>query len=278
MIENTPELWLERLPRPDRTSHKYSRGHAVVLGGTRMTGAARLASEAAMRIGAGLCTIVCDEAVRPVYQHGAAHILVESYSSLGRFANHLIDTRRNATLLGPGAGLEDKAELKQAVLDTLTRKRACVLDADALSVFADTPARLLTELHLHGHCVLTPHEGEFAHLFPELKGERIDRAATAARHSKAVVLLKGAHTVIAGPEGQIVINTHATPYLATAGSGDVLSGIILGLLAQGMSAFDAACAGAWIHGDVGLHIEAGLVAPDLIAVLPATLKALLAHD
>lgn len=274
-MENTPQLWKSLLPRPTGESHKYTRGHAVVLGGSRLTGAARLVSEAATRAGAGLCTIACDDSAKSIYQCGAPHILVESYSSLARFSDHLADARRNAVLLGPGAGLEDKAALKEAVLGTLARKRATVLDADAISAFADIPSRLMAALN--SNCVLTPHEGEFKHLFPQIEGSKTERALSAAKASRAVVLLKGAETAIAAPDGRLVLNNHASPYLATAGSGDVLAGIILGLLAQGMPAFDAACAGAWLQGEASLRLGPGMVAPDLIATLPAVLKDVLAH-
>lgn len=274
-MENTLHLWQSLLPRPNSDSHKYTRGHAVILGGSRLCGAARLASEAAMRAGAGLCSVVCDESVKSVYQCGAAHVLVECYSSLARFADHLADARRNAVLLGPGAGLEDKTGLQDAVLGTLAHKRATVLDADALSAFAGAPQKLFPALS--GNCVLTPHEGEFKHLFPQLEGSKAERAAAAAKTSGAVILLKGAETVIAAPDGRLVLNTHASPYLATAGSGDVLAGIILGLLAQGMPAFEATCAAAWLQGETSLRLGAGLVAPDLIATLPAVVKDVLAH-
>lgn len=273
MLPNSPALWQTLLPTPAADGHKYSRGHCVILGGTRMTGAARLASEAAMRIGAGLCTIITAPATTMVYLTGAPHIMVEDYKSLGTFADTLADKRRRAVLMGCGAGREDDAALQQAITTTLQLKRTTVLDGDALTVFEDSPARLMASLHTG--CVLTPHESEFTRLFPKLEGDRVSRAKQAAVQSHAVIVLKGAETVIASPDGRIAINSHATPWLATAGSGDVLAGIILGLLTQGMSPFEAACAGVWIHGDAGKHIEAGLVAPDLICVLPVILKHLL---
>lgn len=272
MVQNTPALWRALLPVPQADTHKYDRGHAVVLGGTRLTGAARLASEAAMRAGAGVCSIITAPAALPVYQAGAPHVLVESYPSLARFAETLADTRRNAVLMGPGAGTEDAEALRQAIIATLQLRRAVVLDADALSVFAEAPECLFAALH--DRCVLTPHEGEFARLFPDLGGEKTHRTVQAAQRCRAVVLLKGAETIIGGPYGQFVCNTHASPWLATAGSGDVLAGIILALLAQGISPFDSAAAAAWIHGDASLRLGCGLVAPDLIAQLPVVLKAL----
>ncbi len=273
MTVNTPDLWQQVLPRLTAQTQKYNRGHAVVLGGGRMTGAARLASEAAMRMGAGLCTIICPPASLLAYQQGAPHILCESYTSLAHLAHNLTDKRRNAVLLGPGAGFDDAEALQQAVVETLKLKRATVLDADALTVFEHHHARLFTALH--GNCVLTPHEGEFARLFPMLTGTRTQNVLDAAKLCNAVLLLKGAETLIATPQGELRVNTHASPALATAGAGDVLAGMILGLMAQGMSAFDAASAAAWIHGDAALRHGAGLVAPDIIGLIPAILKDLL---
>lgn len=270
---NTPGLWQALLPRPDTASHKYTRGHAVVMGGTRMTGAARLASEAAMRAGAGLCTILAAPAACPVYLTGAPHVLVEAYPSLSGFASRLSDKRRNALLLGSGAGREEDTALKQAILTSLQLGRSTVLDGDGLTVFETDAAALLG--HLHAGCILTPHEGEFARLFPRISGERADKAREAAASCRAVIVLKGAQTVIAAPDGRCVTNSHATPWLATAGSGDVLAGIILGLVAQGMPAFEAACAAVWMHGDAGLRHGTGLIAPDLIALLPVVMKELL---
>ncbi len=270
LMENDFSLWRERLPQPESGGHKYSRGHAVVLGGVRMTGAARMVSEAAMRTGAGLCTIVAGKAAAEVYKKGAAHVMYEPLVNYAGFISHLEDRRRNAIVMGPGSGLEDREGLQRAVLDALAMERPIVLDADALTCFWNEAGRLHDALH--DKAVLTPHEGEFAKLFPGLEGGRVARAEEAARITGAVILLKGADTIIARQGRVSTVNTHATPWLATAGSGDVLAGIIAGLMAQGMEAFDAACAGAWIHGEAGVKKGPGLVAPDIIDGIPAVLR------
>lgn len=268
--ENEAALWAGRLPKPQSSGHKYSRGHVAVLGGVSMTGAARMVSEAAMRTGAGLCTIIAGAEAATVYQRGAAHILYEPLAGFAAFGKHFEDKRRNVAVLGPGAGLEDREGLQQAVLAALATGRPVVLDADALTCFGADSARLYAALH--EKAVLTPHEGEFARLFPALEGGRLVRAEQAAQMTRAVILFKGSDTILAQAGRGTVVNTHATPWLATAGAGDVLAGIIGGLMAQGMEPFDAACAGAWIHGEAGERKGPGLVAPDIIAEIPAVLR------
>lgn len=269
--ENTPALWRAFLPQPRPGGHKYDRGCLIVLGGVSLTGAARLAAEAGMRAGAGVCTVVSAMSARDIYLKGAPHVMFEPYRRLGDFARHLDDPRRTAVVMGPGAGRE-KA-LRRAVVSVLKTGKPAVLDADALTIFEGAADKLLGVLH--ARCVLTPHEGEFARLFPEIataEADRVRKAVMAAQRAGCVVLLKGAETVIAGPDGRVVVNRHASPWLATAGAGDVLAGVIGGLLAQGMDCFLAACAGAWIHGDAALRFGPGLTAPDIIAGIPAVLR------
>jgi NAD(P)H-hydrate epimerase len=254
MIENSPTLWRGKIPVPARDGHKYDRGHLIVVGGRRLTGAARLAGEAAMRMGAGLCTIVADAEAQLAYQEGAPHLMFEPLSP-----KFLDDPRRNAVVIGPGA---DPEGLEALVAQILKSGKAAVLDAGAVR----------GGVKMHDKCVLTPHQGEFAKAFPGL-----ETAAQAARASGAVVLLKGAETQIAHPDGRSVVNRHASPWLATAGSGDVLAGMIGGLLAQGVDGFDAACISAWMHGEAAIRHGAGLVAPDLVAGIPAVLAALIAE-
>ena len=275
MQVNGPSLWRSTLPHPDKGGHKYERGHLIVLGGTDMTGAARLASEAAMRIGCGVCTIVSDPSVKDIYLKGAPHVMFEPYEQLRKFPLHLRDSRRTAFIMGPGAGQHDDEALRQAVLGAVATRKPAVLDADALNVFADYPARLFSALN--GDCVLTPHEGEFSRLFPDLEGSREKRAVAAARQSGAVMLLKGAQTVIATPQGDLVVNDHASPWLAAAGSGDVLAGILGGLLAQGMDVPMAAAAAVWMHGEAALRYGPGLTAPDIIQELRGVLANLLSQ-
>jgi len=271
--ENGPSLWRRVFPRPSLEDHKYSRGHGVVLGGGEMTGAARLASRGALRAGAGLVTIACPEASVPIYALAEPGILNAPLGEGEGLTRLLADERKNLYVLGPGNGVTDVT--KARVLEVLIAARPCVLDADALSVFADDADSLAAAIS--GPCVITPHEGEFTRLFgsaDEAEG-KLDRVRAAAARLGCVVLLKGGDTVIADPDGRGVINTNAPPTLATAGAGDVLAGFIGGLMAQGMAPFDAACAGAWLHGECANEFGPGLIAQDLPDCLPAVLRRLL---
>ncbi|MBT3359472.1 MAG: NAD(P)H-hydrate dehydratase [Rhodospirillales bacterium] len=260
---NGPSLWLDHFPWPTVDSNKYTRGHAVIAGGTEMTGAARLAARGARRIGAGLASIACDPQAFVVYACDMPGNLVKPLADDAEFADFISDARRNAVLVGPGAGVIETT--RKRALVALQAKKATVLDADALSVFANDPDTLFKAIN--SPCILTPHEGEFARIF-DSKGDKLTRAREAARISGAVVLLKGSDTVIAHPDGRAVIDNSAPPELSAGGSGDVLAGFILGLLAQGMDAFDAACAGAWVHGSAGAAFGPGLIAEDLPEMAP----------
>lgn len=267
---NEPALWRDLL-REDVSDHKYRRGHLTVLGGAHATGAARLAALAGRRAGAGLVTIAAPRMAMPIYQGAEPGNLVVEADAAPAFADLLVDERRNAMLLGPGAGVEDRT--RQAVLAALQTRRRVVLDADALTSFAERPAELFDRID--GEVLLTPHEGEFRRLFPGIPGEggKIARARRAAAESGATVLLKGPDTVIAAPDGRAIVNVHASPTLATAGSGDVLAGIAGGLMARGLAAFDAAAAAAWLHGECARHFALpGLIAEDLPGLLPAALQ------
>jgi NAD(P)H-hydrate epimerase len=266
---NDPSWWLGCFPWPDAAGHKYSRGHALVAGGAVMTGAARLAARGAARVGAGLVTVAAPEPSFPIYAAALTGIIVQPTPKLDDLVALLADKRRNAALIGPGAGID--AETRDKALAILAARKAVVIDADAVTVFADDPTLLFAAIR--GTCVMTPHEGEFARLF-DLAESKLGRARRAAQQSGAVIVLKGADTVIAAPDGRAAINETAPPTLATAGSGDVLAGIVLGLLAQDMPAFEAAAAAVWLHGDLARRFGAGLVAEDLIDALPATLSEL----
>jgi len=272
-FENDPALWLDAYPWPVRGTHKYRRGHAVVLGGATMTGAARLAARSAQRIGAGLTTVAAPAAVFPIYAGALESILAAKLARAGDFARFIADERRNAILIGPGAGVSPNT--RRAALAALATHRAVVLDADALTVFAKERKTLLKAL-AGARVVLTPHEGEFSRLF-SVAGDKLVRARAAAAESRAVVLLKGSDTVIAAPDGRAAINANAPPTLATGGTGDVLAGLVLGLLAQGLDPFRAACAACWLHGDVAQDCGPGLVPEDLIRRLPAALARLAAR-
>jgi ADP-dependent NAD(P)H-hydrate dehydratase / NAD(P)H-hydrate epimerase len=267
LAANEPDWWLGTFPWPRLESHKYTRGHAVVAGGAVMTGAARLAARAAARLGAGLVTVAAPGAAFPIYAAALTGVIVHPVAGLEDFRAFLADPRRNAALIGPGAGVgSDTRDKTLAIL--ATGKRA-VLDADALTSFAESPEVLLSAIH--SPCVMTPHEGEFLRIF-DTAGSKPERARRAARRSGAVILLKGADTVIASPDGRATINANAPPQLATAGSGDVLAGMVLGLLAQGMEPFAAAAAAVWIHGAAASRFGPGLVSEDLLELTPTVLK------
>ncbi len=265
---NGPELWSAGFPRPQTGGNKYGRGHALLLAGG-MTGASRLAADAARRIGAGLVTVAASAAVRPIVAAGSPGTITAACDDEDDWSGLLADARKNALLLGPGAGVN--AQTRAKVLAALATRRACVLDADALTVFRDDPPALFSAID--GPCVLTPHEGEFGRLFAD-NGDKLTRARAAARQCGAVVLLKGADTVIAAADGRAAVNIGAPPDLATAGSGDVLAGMICGLLAQGMPPFEAAAAAAWLHGQCAAVHGSGLIAEDLAPALPALLQRL----
>lgn len=273
---NHPDWWSPLFPWPALESHKYTRGHALVAGGAVMTGATRLAARAAARAGAGLVTVAAPEPAFAIYAGALTGVIVQPVSGIEAFREKLADPRRNAVLIGPGSGVEP--DTRDKVLAALTARKRAVLDADALTMFADEKQALFASIR--SDCVMTPHEGEFARLFgraTEASGGKLERARRAARESGAVVLLKGNDTVIAAPDGRAAISEGAPPELATAGSGDALAGIVLGLLAQGMPAFEAAAAAVWLHAEAARGFGPGLVAEDLVEGLPAALALIENH-
>ena len=259
---NGPALWLSDFPFPNSAAHKYTRGHAVIAGGLTMTGAARLAAKAARRMGAGLLTIATPPEAAAIYAADMPGNLV----STAPFGDILADQRKNAVLVGPGAEVGE--ETRARVLAARAANKPSVIDADALTVFTDDPDTLFQVID--AGCVLTPHEGEFARLF-DPEGDKLTRARCAAANADAVILLKGPDTVIAAPDGRATINDTGTAYLATGGTGDVLAGMIIGLLAQGMPAFEAAAAAAWIHGRAAELFGPGLIAEDIAELIPKVL-------
>jgi ADP-dependent NAD(P)H-hydrate dehydratase / NAD(P)H-hydrate epimerase len=269
--ENDPALWRRDLPQLRASGNKYSRGHALLWGGYPTTGAARMAARAAARAGAGLTTIAVQPEALPIYAAALTSIMVRAAAAPADLGKLLEDARFNALLIGPGAGVD--AATRARALAMLATQRAVLLDADAISAFAQDKQALFAAVA--GPCVLTPHDGEFARLF-DPSGDKLTRARAAARTSGAVIVLKGADTVIAAPDGRAVVNSNAPATLATAGSGDVLGGMILGLLAQGMEAFSAAAAGVWLHGAAASDFGPGLLAEDLPDLLPGVLRRLLA--
>ena len=271
-MDNSPDLWA--LPRPKPDGSKYDRGHAVVVGGpVASTGAARLAARAALRSGAGLVSIACDPSSLIVYATALEAVMTKVIRDTQAFSDLVEDKRVTAVLIGPAAGINDRT--RDLVLAALYNKKPIVLDADALTVFKDAPGDLFTAVH--APALLTPHEGEFARLFGPVTDREAD-AVKAAKASGAVVLLKGMDTIIAAPDGRVVINRAAPAWLATAGSGDVLGGIATSLIAQGMDVFDAACAAAWLHAEAARRFGPGLIAEDLSEQLPRILADLLSRD
>ena len=277
LFENTPLLWGKDYPWPQAGGHKYTRGHCVVVSGPmHATGAARLSARAALRIGAGLVSVASPlDAVAVNAAHLTA-IMVKPFDGARGLADLFDDTRLGTVVMGPGMGVgfETRALVETALAGPPWRKM--VLDADALSSFADDPEALFNRLR-PGAAILTPHEGEFERLFPGLLDEsasKLEAARAAAVRCGAVVLLKGADTVIARPDGWAAINANAPATLATAGSGDVLSGLIGGLFAQGLEAVFAAAAAAWLHGDAAGRFGPGLIAEDIPEILPETLAGL----
>ncbi len=272
-FENRPDLWAHCYPWRGPQDHKYRFGHALIAGGETMTGAARLASRAALRVGAGLVTLACPERLLPIYALATASVITAPLRAAGDFRALLADPRRNAVLLGPGNGVSD--ETRGRVVATLAAGKRTVLDADALSVFEARPEALFGRIAdvESGAVVLTPHDGEFARLFGDLAAAdgRLARARAGAEISGAVVVLKGGDTVIAAADGRAAINVNAPPELATAGTGDVLAGLVVGLLAQGMPAFEAAAAACWLHGEAALRLGPGLISEDLSEALPGVL-------
>jgi NAD(P)H-hydrate epimerase len=268
-FENDPCLWIGNLPRPQGGGNKYSRGHALISGGYPMTGAARMAARAAARAGAGLTTIAVSSLALPVYAAALTSIMVQPLATPEDFECLLDDSHYKAFLIGPGAGTGD--ETRARVLAMLETGRPTVLDADALTTFTDDPLTL--DQAITGSCVLTPHDGEFHRLF-DPSGDKLTRTRVAARRSGAIIILKGSDTVITAPDGRSVINSNAPPTLATAGAGDVLSGIVLGLLAQGMEPFLAASAAVWLHGAAATEFGPGLIAEDLPDLLPGVFRRL----
>ncbi len=295
--ENHPSLWLPHVRWPRLDGHKYARGHAVVVSGPAFqSGASRLAARGALRMGAGLVTVVSPPSALP---ENAAHltaIMLKPFGDARDLGEILEDKRKNAIAIGPGCGVGE--ETREQVMAALKSDAAVVLDADALTSFVENgnaptetvnfgftgaaikhaviPATLFAAVHAKPDraVVLTPHEGEFARLFGNLAplgSSKLDRARQAARMSGAIVVLKGPDTVIAAPDGRAAINANAPPWLATAGSGDVLAGFITGLLAQGMPAFEAASAAVWLHGECANALGIGLIAEDLPERLPEIL-------
>jgi hydroxyethylthiazole kinase-like uncharacterized protein yjeF len=279
-FENIPKLWRGSFPVPRVDGHKYARGHAVVISGDiAATGAARLAARGALRAGAGVVTLASPRDALAINASALTAVMIRAIDTAPEFADLLADQRLNTCVIGPGAGVGERT--RDLVMAALSAKRSLVLDADALTSFADAPDHLFDAIKASGdsQVVLTPHEGEFPRLFSDMSNKhplrsRLERVRAAAERAGAAVLLKGPDTVVASPDGRAAISANAPPWLATAGAGDVLAGMIGGFLAQGAPAYEAACIGAWMHGEAGSEAGPGLIAEDLPEVLPAVFRRL----
>jgi ADP-dependent NAD(P)H-hydrate dehydratase / NAD(P)H-hydrate epimerase len=279
-FENIPELWRESFPVPRIDGHKYARGHAVVVSGDiSATGAARLAARGALRAGAGLVTLASPRDALAINASALTAVMIRAIDTAAELADLLADKRLNACAIGPGAGVGERT--CDLVLVALSAQRGLVLDADALTSFAEAPDQLFEAIKASGYpqVILTPHHGEFQRIFRDISTKyqlhsKLEQARAAAELSGAIILLKGPDTVVAAPGGRAAISANAPPWLATAGAGDVLAGMIAGFLAQGAPSFEAACMGTWIHGEAGSEAGPGLIAEDLPEVLPAVFRRL----
>lgn len=275
-FENQPPLWGASFGRPTWQAHKYHRGHVMaVSGGAMNTGAIRLAAMSALRIGAGLVTVLSPKEATAAHAAHLTAIMLRQADTADEIAENMqgADKYPMVAVIGPAAGVNETTRGK--VLAVLKSKASAVLDADALTSFADAPSTLFEALRPDD--VVTPHTGEFARLFPDISPSegKLAAARKASQNAGCVLVLKGADTVVAAPDGRAAVNVNAPADLATAGAGDVLAGLIAGLRAQGMRGFEAACAGVWFHGACGQAAGPGLIAEDLPGAIPSVLRALL---
>lgn len=277
-FENGPGLWIDRFPVPDADSHKYSRGHVGVFsGGPASTGAARLSAMAAARAGAGAVTVLSPANALAVNAMHLTSTILRKTDTIEEVKEFLAERKPGALVFGPGLGTHNKVGDfgLQMIASATGIVGGIVCDADAITVFSRIPKEFFAAARIDDApaIVITPHEGEFGRLFPDLTvGEipsKVARARAAAKRANATIVYKGPDTVIAAPDGRSAINSNGTPLLATAGSGDVLSGIIAALLAQKMPAFEAASAAVWLHAEAAQRFGPGLIAEDLpLALLP----------
>lgn len=271
-FQNDPSLWGRQFPKLSVTGHKYDRGHAAIVGGgIANTGAARIAARNCLRIGAGAVTLLSSPSALLVYAQALEAIMVSPIADIEMFKEFLTSKRIRSVLIGPANGVNERT--KVFTLAALGSASDVVIDADAITVFKDDPAQLFEAIKSkkHGHVVLTPHEAEFDRLF-NLTGSALEKCKSATRESGAIVLLKGATTVAAAPDGRVTLNVNAPPWLATAGSGDALAGLITGLMLGFEDPLMAVSAGIWIHSEAAQQFGVGLIAEDIEKCIPRILQ------
>jgi len=272
IIKNTPKLWINKFPWKQTFGHKYSRGKVVVYGGKKeFTGATILASEAALRTGAGSVKIICNNSTLQTYSIKFPSVLKAQINNITELKNLLKKEKITAALIGPGLGVSKK-NMKITKL-ILKKIKYVVVDADALNCFK-YDLKSFYKL-LDRNKIITPHLGEFCKIFPEIKKnvKNVDKVITAVKLIKSNIILKGSNTIIASYDKKIVINTHASPELAVIGSGDVLGGLALSLIGKNkMDPFLAGCAAVWLHGDIAKKFGMGLIAEDIVRGIPSALK------
>lgn len=267
IFENFPSLW--QVPAPSADEHKYNRGHTCVIAG-EMSGAPRIAARSARRVGSGLVTLAGPQDIYQVLATEEAGALLQHLDTKKDFTNLLANEKITTWLIGPGYGVHE--ETVTTICNILKTNKPSVLDADAITSFEKNPEKLFSAIN--GEVVLTPHSGEFKRLFPKLNKDKLTNVQEAAQLSGATIVLKGSDTIIVAPDGRTIINSNASAYLATAGSGDALAGIIAGLLAQGLNGFDAAACGVYLHAETANMFGEGLIAEDIPETLPKVLHKL----
>lgn len=279
---NAPKLFTIHLPMPNEKAHKYQRGHVLVRSGPiNSTGASRLSAGTALTCGAGAVTLASSDQALAVNAAHLTAVMLALCNNLADWLALLRNKNTNVAVIGPGNGIDE--QIKDCVLESLKHPASLVLDADALSCWEDSPERFICALqNAKAPVVLTPHSAEFDRVFRSTKivdlPSKLHQAQAAAKLTKAVVIYKGADTVIASPDGQACINCNAPPWLATAGSGDVLAGAVASLHAQGMPLFESAMAAVWLHGEAATALGYPLTAEQLLLQMGVELSRIHAHS
>ena len=267
---NSKSLWVDKINWPKENDHKYSRGYTLVIGGPKeMTGASRLTAISAHRAGSGIVALAADNNSKDIYYKTLLSQIVKNYKNKKEFNSILSDHRIDVIIIGPGLKPNNSSKIK--IKDIVKTNKKIILDAGAITCFKND-TKNFTKLIQNKDVIITPHEGEFKILFPRLKGSLVDKAIYAAKKLNSIVVLKGATTIIASPDKKVIINQHGSKWLSTAGSGDVLAGLIGGLISNKMEIFYAAACATWIHKEAGIILGPGLIADDIPDILPKIIK------